>query len=148
VIFEELGICSLKSGLSVTWNTPWHEVCCSHSPATVAFCPSKQRMTHDDHRPWGMIKWLKTESSPKNLVMIMSNSTRSQWVGSPKIGLRPKVEKSHRCHRFESITKLSRSNIDDRRSTIILRRCNQTDRRYRQYSPVGGIEPTVNIDRS
>jgi hypothetical protein len=32
-------------------------------------------------------------------------------------------------------------------STVILRRCNRTDRRYRPYCPVGGTEPTVNIDR-
>ena len=31
--------------------------------------------------------------------------------------------------------------------TVILRRCNRTDRRYRPCSPVGGTEPTVNIDR-
>ena len=37
--------------------------------------------------------------------------------------------------------------IDNRRCTIILRRCNRTDRRYRPCSPVGGTEPTVDIDR-
>jgi len=43
--------------------------------------------------------------------------------------------------------KLSRSTIDDRRSTVILRRCDRTDRQYRPCSIVGGTEPTVDIDR-
>ena len=30
--------------------------------------------------------------------------------------------------------------------TVILRRCNQTDRRYRPCCPVGGTEPTININ--
>ena len=47
----------------------------------------------------------------------------------------------------QTITKLSRSIIDDPRSTVILSRCNRTDRRYRPCSPVGGTEPTVDIDR-
>ena len=47
----------------------------------------------------------------------------------------------------ESIIKLSRSIIDDRGSTVILRRCDRTNRRFRPCSPVGGIEPTVDIDR-
>ena len=47
----------------------------------------------------------------------------------------------------QSITKLSRSIIDDPQSTVILRRCDRTDRRYRPCSPVGGTEPTVDIDR-
>ena len=46
----------------------------------------------------------------------------------------------------QPITKLSRSTIDDPRSTVILRRCNRTDRRYRPCSTVGGTEPTVDID--
>jgi len=37
--------------------------------------------------------------------------------------------------------------IDNRRSTVILRRCKRTDRRYRPCCPVGGTEPTVDIDR-
>jgi len=32
-------------------------------------------------------------------------------------------------------------------STVILFKCNRTDRRYRPCSPVGAIEPTVDIDR-
>ena len=32
-------------------------------------------------------------------------------------------------------------------STVILRKCNRTDRRYRPCFPVGGTEPTVDIDR-
>jgi len=32
-------------------------------------------------------------------------------------------------------------------STVILLKCNRTDRRYRPCSPVGAIEPTVDIDR-
>ena len=32
-------------------------------------------------------------------------------------------------------------------STVILRRCNLTDRRYRPCCPEGGTEPTVDIDR-
>jgi len=46
-----------------------------------------------------------------------------------------------------SITKLSRSFIDDQRWTVILRRWNRTDYRYRPCSHVDEIELTVNIDR-
>jgi len=55
--------------------------------------------------------------------------------------------KSTQLSLVESITKLFRSIINDRRSTVILRRCNRNDRRHRPCSPVGGIEPTVDIDR-
>jgi len=47
----------------------------------------------------------------------------------------------------ESITKLSPSIIDNRQSTVILRRLNRADCRYRPCSPVGEIEPTIDIDR-
>ena len=32
-------------------------------------------------------------------------------------------------------------------STVILRKCNRTDRRYRPCCPLGGTDPTVDIDR-
>ena len=59
----------------------------------------------------------------------------------------PIPQNFHRNHRFNRSRKLSRSIIDDPRSTVIIRRCNRTDRRYRPCSPVGGTEPTVDINR-
>jgi len=48
---------------------------------------------------------------------------------------------------MKSTTKLSRFLIDNRRSTVILRRWIGIDRRYRPYSQVGESLSTVDIDR-
>jgi len=48
---------------------------------------------------------------------------------------------------MKSTTKLCRLSIDDRRSTVILRRWNGIDRWYRPCSPVGESASTVDIDR-
>jgi len=47
---------------------------------------------------------------------------------------------------MQSTTKLCRFLIDDRRSTVILRRWIGIDRRYRPYSPVSESASTVDID--
>ena len=48
---------------------------------------------------------------------------------------------------MKSTTKLCRFLIDNRRSTVILRRWSGIDHRYRPYSPVGESASTVDIDR-
>jgi len=112
--------------------------------ALQASCSCKLRSSSSCNQRLGLIIIFRTnpqDGPPKLLNLVRKLKKFTDTMHRFKDGSRFKVSTA------QKIKKLSRSIIDDERSTVILRRCNGTDRRYRPCSPVGGTEPTVDIDR-
>ena len=82
-----------------------------------------------------------------NCKVLQHTATHCNIMGfEANIWIVPETDNSAQVSSVESITKLSRSIIDDRWSTVILRRWNRTDRRYRPWQTDRSINRWISVD--